>query len=400
MPRQPVHSGKVRRDQFKMPDGSDDIAEWATALLREQSDSLDAAELAAALFPEPTSVGGDDANRAKFMAAVGASRARQRALIDEAISGKRRMSRGLAIRYLRHLGLGGWKRDRPSREEPKEGLAEQLEREIREEKRPADDLDHRAIVLGIDDAPGAHPGEVLHKRFMEPRGLDARALAKAIRVSPTLISDLIAEKVAITRGLAVRLADHFHTKREYWFDLQAAHDALIPASIAQLCYEADEGTIAPDDAERLMAAFCYWVEQRRPVPPSLLDHIGRAFREYLNGEGRSLDRAPGLVRALGLVRARGKPSLDEATLLTIAAEVLRSRLAGKSYEDAVAEASAVFGWAESVISKAWATHKDHVVEILRVERAAEGGEWGKDEHERLLKIINASHPQKATNKRE
>lgn len=43
-----------------------------------------------------------------------------------------------------------------------------------------------------------HPGEVLREEFMKPRGLSANALARALRVTPARINDIVRERRAIT----------------------------------------------------------------------------------------------------------------------------------------------------------------------------------------------------------
>jgi addiction module HigA family antidote len=69
-----------------------------------------------------------------------------------------------------------------------------------------------------------HPGEVLREEFMKPFALSANALALALRVPVTRISDISRERRALTPDTALRLARYFGTSPEFWLNLQAAHD--------------------------------------------------------------------------------------------------------------------------------------------------------------------------------
>src|SRR2546430_16328850 len=71
----------------------------------------------------------------------------------------------------------------------------------------------------------AHPGKILREEFMEPVGLSAYALAKALGVPLPRVNDIVREKRAISPELAVLLAAYFGTAGAYWMNLQA-HYAL------------------------------------------------------------------------------------------------------------------------------------------------------------------------------
>ena len=55
------------------------------------------------------------------------------------------------------------------------------------------------------DAP-IHPGEILHDEFMEPLGLSASALARALHVPPNRVTALINSRRSVTADTALRLA--------------------------------------------------------------------------------------------------------------------------------------------------------------------------------------------------
>lgn len=74
-----------------------------------------------------------------------------------------------------------------------------------------------------DIAP-IHPGEVLQEDFMRPLGLTQYALAKALRVSPRRINEIVKGERAISAGTALRLARYFVMEAQFWLNLQARYD--------------------------------------------------------------------------------------------------------------------------------------------------------------------------------
>jgi addiction module HigA family antidote len=69
-----------------------------------------------------------------------------------------------------------------------------------------------------------HPGEVLLEEFLVPMNLSQNALARAIRVAPRRINEIVLGKRAITADTALRLAKTFGTSEGFWLGLQADYD--------------------------------------------------------------------------------------------------------------------------------------------------------------------------------
>jgi addiction module HigA family antidote len=80
--------------------------------------------------------------------------------------------------------------------------------------------------------PPLHPGEMLREEFMKPLGLSANALAIALRVPVTRISEIVRERRGITADTALRLARYFNMTPEFWMRLQMDYD-LESASDAE-----------------------------------------------------------------------------------------------------------------------------------------------------------------------
>lgn len=72
--------------------------------------------------------------------------------------------------------------------------------------------------------PPMHPGEILREEFMVPNGISAHALAMALRVPSTRISEIVNERRGITADTAYRIALHFGTSAELWMSLQSAYE--------------------------------------------------------------------------------------------------------------------------------------------------------------------------------
>ena len=66
-----------------------------------------------------------------------------------------------------------------------------------------------------------HPGKVLLQQYLEPRKISQNRLARAIKVSPRRINEIIHEKRGITADTAVRLAIYFGGSATYWLHLQS-----------------------------------------------------------------------------------------------------------------------------------------------------------------------------------
>ena len=67
-------------------------------------------------------------------------------------------------------------------------------------------------------------GKILLEEFMEPIGLTAYALAKALAVPLPRVNDIVREKRCISPEMAVLLSAYFGTSDGYWINLQAHFD--------------------------------------------------------------------------------------------------------------------------------------------------------------------------------
>ena len=72
-----------------------------------------------------------------------------------------------------------------------------------------------------------HPGKILREEFMEPVGLSAYALAKALDVPLPRVNDIVREKRSISPEMAVLLSAYFGTSDGYWINLQGHFDLEV-----------------------------------------------------------------------------------------------------------------------------------------------------------------------------
>jgi addiction module HigA family antidote len=73
------------------------------------------------------------------------------------------------------------------------------------------------------------PGEILMEEFLRPFGISQNELARAIKVPPGRINDIVRGERGISRDSAARLAVFFGTSVDLWINLQARYDAKIAA---------------------------------------------------------------------------------------------------------------------------------------------------------------------------
>ncbi|MGB7136386.1 MAG: HigA family addiction module antitoxin [Acidobacteriaceae bacterium] len=72
-----------------------------------------------------------------------------------------------------------------------------------------------------------HPGEFLREDFMKPMGLSANALALALRVPVTRVSEIARERRGITVETAMRLGQYFGTTTDFWLNMQKAWELAV-----------------------------------------------------------------------------------------------------------------------------------------------------------------------------
>ena len=94
-----------------------------------------------------------------------------------------------------------------------------------------------------------HPGEILEEEFMRPLRLSANALAKAIDVPVTRVSEIVRGRRGVTADTALRLARHLGTSPELWLGLQAEYDLRVARRDAGTMIEKRISPLKPASSE-------------------------------------------------------------------------------------------------------------------------------------------------------
>ena len=76
----------------------------------------------------------------------------------------------------------------------------------------------------MNNVPTIHPGEVLLKQFLAPRGISRSALACAAGMSPVHINNIVLGRRDVTVDTDARLAAALGTDKCFWLELQAEFD--------------------------------------------------------------------------------------------------------------------------------------------------------------------------------
>ena len=69
-----------------------------------------------------------------------------------------------------------------------------------------------------------HPGEILKSDFLDEMKISSYALAKAIGVDQTRISQLIKGTRNLSADTAIRLGKFFNVSPEFWLNIQSRFD--------------------------------------------------------------------------------------------------------------------------------------------------------------------------------
>ena len=72
--------------------------------------------------------------------------------------------------------------------------------------------------------PNIHPGEILLEEFLGPLEISQNRLARAMRVPPRRVNEIVLRKRAVTADTAIRLARALGTSEQFWMGLQADYD--------------------------------------------------------------------------------------------------------------------------------------------------------------------------------
>ena len=67
-------------------------------------------------------------------------------------------------------------------------------------------------------------GEILLEEYLEPMGISQSAMARAIRVSPRAVNEIVRGRRSITPAMSVRFGAFFGQSDEFWYGIQVECD--------------------------------------------------------------------------------------------------------------------------------------------------------------------------------
>ena len=91
-----------------------------------------------------------------------------------------------------------------------------------------------------------HPGVTLYEDFMQPYGLSANGLARALDIPQNRVSDIVRGRRGITADTALRLERAFSVSAAFWVNLQSHYELEVA--------ERDHGAAIRKVVKRLPAA--------------------------------------------------------------------------------------------------------------------------------------------------
>ncbi|MYK32192.1 MAG: HigA family addiction module antidote protein [Boseongicola sp. SB0670_bin_30] len=85
-----------------------------------------------------------------------------------------------------------------------------------------------------------HPGEILKEQFLDPYGLGAGKLAKALNVPRTRIERVVSGVRGISPDTAFRLSGNFGTSPEFWLNVLRGFDLSVAAQDQNLARDLED----------------------------------------------------------------------------------------------------------------------------------------------------------------
>ena len=72
-----------------------------------------------------------------------------------------------------------------------------------------------------------HPGEILLEDYIKPMGVSVRAVAMALHVPYSRLSEIIKGQRGVSADTALRLERYFGSEAKGWLTLQAAYELRV-----------------------------------------------------------------------------------------------------------------------------------------------------------------------------
>lgn len=90
-----------------------------------------------------------------------------------------------------------------------------------------------------------HPGEILLEDYVKPMDVSVRAVALALHVPYSRLSEIIKGKRGVTADTALRLERYFGSDAQGWLNLQSAYDLRMAEKSAGKAISQEVMPLAP-----------------------------------------------------------------------------------------------------------------------------------------------------------
>ena len=141
------------------------------------------------------------------------------------------------------------------------------------------------------------------------------------------------------------------------------------------------GEAEPIEVRHLMALIVELIQQKEPLPKFALDYIANCLSYYL--AGNSFDVSFGLRR-----RKKGSPGALASDRINTAKCFLEYRIAGRSWDEAVADTCAKVNKSKSVVESSWKEKKASAYFQCCVERKRKKSPYSPEEIARINAMLD------------
>ncbi|MBD8066221.1 HigA family addiction module antidote protein [Devosia sp. PTR5] len=84
----------------------------------------------------------------------------------------------------------------------------------------------KSSTITDDLLPNPHPGTILLEDFLRPMNLSQNALARAVKVPPRRINEIVLGQRSVSADTDLRLARYFGVTEGFFLTLQAEYDLM------------------------------------------------------------------------------------------------------------------------------------------------------------------------------
>lgn len=145
------------------------------------------------------------------------------------------------------------------------------------------------------------------------------------------------------------------------------------------------GSLQPAEAKQMMSAFA--TSDINSIDPNILHFLQEAIKRFLEKD-LALDEAFAIKR-----QKAGRPPKGEEKHIKIAYDLLCSRMAGSSFQDAQISVAELHNTSSTQVAKSWKEEKLEALNMLRIKKMLDDETWQKKELKALKRIFKGSIPE-------